>query len=155
MAGGAGAAGGVGLTGPTGRAAWRGVRAAYEASKARVVLVTKAVALRHGWRGIRSNAVAPGLVLTPALANHYGSADELGASQRLYPMPRLCKPEDVASAVVFSHRTMRPTSTAPRRWSRAGDGLHAECPVPTCLGATAWLLACESFVRATDRMRAS
>ena len=79
----------------------RGVRAAYGASKAGVVLITKAVAVQYGWRGIRCNAVAPGMVLTPALASHYGSPDELEASRRLYPMPRLCKPEDVANAVLF------------------------------------------------------
>ena len=40
----------------------RGVRAAYGASKAGVVLLTKAVAAQYGSRGIRCNAVAPGLV---------------------------------------------------------------------------------------------
>src|SRR6266545_7650999 len=45
----------------------RGVRAAYGASKAGVVLLTKAVAAQYGARGIRCNAVAPGLVLTPAV----------------------------------------------------------------------------------------
>lgn len=45
----------------------RGVRAVYGASKAGVVLLTKAVAAQYGARGIRCNAVAPGLVLTPAV----------------------------------------------------------------------------------------
>src|SRR5438105_2146584 len=49
----------------------RGVRAAYGASKAGVVLLTKAVASQYGTRGIRCKAVAPGLVLTPALEQHY------------------------------------------------------------------------------------
>src|SRR5439155_8360684 len=43
----------------------RGVRAAYGASKAGVVLLTKSVASQYGTRGIRCNAVAPGLTLTP------------------------------------------------------------------------------------------
>jgi NAD(P)-dependent dehydrogenase (short-subunit alcohol dehydrogenase family) len=43
----------------------RGVRAAYGASKAGVVLLTKSVASQYGARGIRCNAVAPGLTLTP------------------------------------------------------------------------------------------
>src|SRR3954469_2324675 len=39
----------------------RGVRAAYGATKAGVVLLTKSVASQYGTRGIRCNAVAPGL----------------------------------------------------------------------------------------------
>src|SRR3954467_15559007 len=42
----------------------RGVRAAYRASKPGVVLLTKSVASQYGTRGIRCNAVAPGLALT-------------------------------------------------------------------------------------------
>jgi len=79
----------------------RGVRAAYGASKAGVVLLTKSVASQYGTRGIRCNAVAPGLVLTPALEHHYTTPERLAASLALYPMPRLCRPEDVANAVLF------------------------------------------------------
>ena len=78
----------------------RGVRAAYGASKAGVVHLTKSVAVQYGPRGIRCNAVAPGLVLTPALAHHY-TEDQIEASRTIYPMPRLCAPEDVANAAVF------------------------------------------------------
>jgi len=79
----------------------RGVRAAYGASKAGVVLLTKAVAAQYGRRGIRCNAVAPGLVVTPALKHHYTTPETIEASLAFYPMPRLCAPEDVAGAVVF------------------------------------------------------
>ena len=78
----------------------RRVRAAYGASKAGVVLLTKSVASQYGPRGIRCNAVAPGLVLTPALAHHY-TPEQIEASLAIYPMPRLCAPEDVAHAVLF------------------------------------------------------
>ncbi len=77
----------------------RGVRAAYGASKARVVLLTKAIAAQYGARGIRCNAVAPGFVRTPATAQI--SPEQAEAVARSYPMPRLCEPEDVANAVVF------------------------------------------------------
>jgi NAD(P)-dependent dehydrogenase (short-subunit alcohol dehydrogenase family) len=77
----------------------RGVRPVYGASKAGVVQLTKAVAVQYGARGIRCNAVAPGLVLTPATAGL--TPEQKASSQRLYPMPRLCAPEDVASAVLF------------------------------------------------------
>jgi NAD(P)-dependent dehydrogenase (short-subunit alcohol dehydrogenase family) len=77
----------------------RGLRAAYGASKAGVVLLTKSVASQYGSRGIRCNAVAPGFVLTPAREGL--TRDELELVSTSYPMPRLCDPEDVANAVVF------------------------------------------------------
>jgi NAD(P)-dependent dehydrogenase (short-subunit alcohol dehydrogenase family) len=77
------------------------VRAAYGASKAGVVHLAKSVASQYGSRGIRCNAVAPGLVLTPALQNHYTTQEQIEASLVIYPMPRLCAPEDVANAVLF------------------------------------------------------
>jgi NAD(P)-dependent dehydrogenase (short-subunit alcohol dehydrogenase family) len=78
----------------------RGVRAAYGACKAGVVLLTKSVASQYGTRGIRCNAVAPGLTLTPGAVNNT-SPEYVELSLRNYPMPRLCAPEDVAKAVVF------------------------------------------------------
>jgi NAD(P)-dependent dehydrogenase (short-subunit alcohol dehydrogenase family) len=78
----------------------RGVRAAYGACKAGVVLLTKSVASQYGTRGIRCNAVAPGLTLTPGAVDN-ASAEYIEFSLRNYPMPRLCAPEDVAKAVVF------------------------------------------------------
>ena len=78
----------------------RGVRAAYGACKAGVVLLTKAVASQYGTRGIRCNAVAPGLTLTPGAVNN-ASSEYVESSLRNYPMPRLCAPEDIAKAVVF------------------------------------------------------
>ena len=78
----------------------RGVRAAYGASKAGVVLLTKSVASQYGKRGIRCNAVAPGLTLTPGAVNN-ASKEYVEMSLRNYAMPRLCAPEDVAKAVVF------------------------------------------------------
>jgi NAD(P)-dependent dehydrogenase (short-subunit alcohol dehydrogenase family) len=77
----------------------RGVRAIYGAAKAGVVLLTKAVAAQYGARGIRCNAVAPGLVLTPAVEGM--TPEQVEASYKIYPMPRLCEPKDVANAVLF------------------------------------------------------
>ena len=78
----------------------RGVRAAYGACKAGVVLLTKSVASQYGTQGIRCNAVAPGLTLTPGAIDN-ATKEYLELSRRNYPMPRLCAPEDVAKAVVF------------------------------------------------------
>src|SRR6266496_870493 len=63
----------------------RGVRAAYGASKAGVVSLARSVASQYGGRGIRCNAVAPGLTLTPALRNHYTTPEQIEASLVLYP----------------------------------------------------------------------
>ena len=78
----------------------RGVRAAYGACKAGVVLLAKSVASQYGSRGIRCNAVVPGLVLTPGAELH-ATREQIEASAAFYPMPRLCRPEDVANAVLF------------------------------------------------------
>jgi NAD(P)-dependent dehydrogenase (short-subunit alcohol dehydrogenase family) len=78
----------------------RGVRAAYGASKAGVVLLTKAVAAQYGTRGIRCNAVAPGLTLTPGAVGN-ATPEYIEAAVALYPMPRLCAPEDVANVALF------------------------------------------------------
>jgi NAD(P)-dependent dehydrogenase (short-subunit alcohol dehydrogenase family) len=75
------------------------VRAAYGAAKAGVVLLTKSVASQYGSRGIRCNAVVPGLVLTPAV--DHVTPEQIEASLERYPMPRLGEPEDVANAVLF------------------------------------------------------
>jgi NAD(P)-dependent dehydrogenase (short-subunit alcohol dehydrogenase family) len=78
----------------------RGVRTAYGACKAGVVLLTKSVASQYGTRGIRCNAVAPGFTLTPGAVGNAtrGYVDTVLPN---YPMPRLCEPEDVAKAVLF------------------------------------------------------
>src|SRR5256885_3271642 len=62
----------------------RGVRASYGASKAGVVLLTKSVASQYGSRGIRCNAVAPGLVPTPA--GEQPTPEQIEASSLVYPM---------------------------------------------------------------------
>lgn len=77
----------------------RGVRIVYGASKAGVVQLTRGVAAQYGARGIRCNAVAPGLVLTPAVEGL--TQEQMEASNKLYPMPGLCQPGDIAKAVLF------------------------------------------------------
>jgi NAD(P)-dependent dehydrogenase (short-subunit alcohol dehydrogenase family) len=77
----------------------RGVRAVYGATKAAIVQLAKSVAVQYGPRGIRCNAVAPGLTLTPAVPGI--TPEQIDASRRICPMPRLCQPEDVEDAVLF------------------------------------------------------
>jgi len=49
--------------------------------------------------GIRANAVAPGLVKTPATAALTGSEQALRISERMHPVGRIGKPDEIASLV--------------------------------------------------------
>src|SRR4051794_35739062 len=84
----------------------RGVRAVYGATKAGIVQFTKSVAAQYGRRGIPCNAVAPGLMLTPAVEGM--TPAHLEASQRIYPMPRLASPRTSPTPSWSSRRPRRP-----------------------------------------------
>ena len=76
--------------------------APYSAAKAGIVGLTRQMAADYGERGIRVNAVAPGLVATPA-------TEERIASNALFrhgiifgtPLNRLGTPSDIANAISF------------------------------------------------------
>lgn len=74
--------------------------AAYGASKAALTGFTRYVATMYGSRGIRCNAVAPGLVMTDA-ARGVMSPRRLAekAAERL--LPWAAEPDDVAALVAF------------------------------------------------------
>lgn len=73
--------------------------AAYCASKAGVVSLTRTAAIEQGRDGIRVNAVCPGLVDTPLLSQRYRDGEaEITAG---FPMPRYARPEEVASLVAY------------------------------------------------------
>ena len=86
----------------------RGVkeRCAYGASKGAVIGFTKAVAADYVERGIRCNAVCPGTVDTPSLAERIraGGNDE-AATRAAYvarqPMGRLGEADEIAQACVY------------------------------------------------------
>lgn len=71
----------------------------YAAAKAGVVMHARAAALEYGPRGIRVNAVSPGLIDRGTLATDWpeGVASWNGAA----PLGRLGRPEDIANACVF------------------------------------------------------
>lgn len=78
--------------------------AAYAASKAGLVGLTRALAVELGPRGITVNAVAPSMVVTPFTRDGRTDAefDELVRRHRaMAAIPRLATPEDVADAVAF------------------------------------------------------
>jgi 3-oxoacyl-[acyl-carrier protein] reductase len=73
----------------------------YSAAKAGLIGFTRALALENGRFGVTANAVAPGLINTPAVhaLHHFESIRE--AAEKTTPIARLGSPEDVADAVVF------------------------------------------------------
>lgn len=76
--------------------------AAYCASKGGVVMMTKALAIEYAGRGVRVNAVAPGGVETPLIAN-FGlppGGDPKQFERIMTPMG-MCRPEQVAAAIAF------------------------------------------------------
>jgi 2-keto-3-deoxy-L-fuconate dehydrogenase len=80
-------------------------RFVYGASKAAVVGLTKSVAADFVQRGVRCNAIAPGTVDTPSLAQRIDAFPDPAEARRMFvarqPMGRLAKPEEIAPMVVF------------------------------------------------------
>jgi len=74
---------------------------AYSASKAAINSLTQSLATQHGKEGIRCNAIAPGLIVTPATKDTYAKSEMGDVMLRHHLTPRLGRPEDIAAAVVF------------------------------------------------------
>jgi len=73
------------------------IGAPYSAAKAAVLCLTMTLAAEFGPRGVRVNAVAPGIIETPFLAGVPGIRDRGGQ----LPLRRIGVPEDVAGVVAF------------------------------------------------------
>ena len=77
-------------------------RVAYASTKGAIDAMTRALAADWGPKGVRVNAVNPGLIVTEmteeGLSAHPGRAEELAARTALR---RLGEPDDVAAVVVF------------------------------------------------------
>jgi NAD(P)-dependent dehydrogenase (short-subunit alcohol dehydrogenase family) len=75
---------------------------AYFASKHGVIGLTRSAALEYAQRGIRINAVCPGITRTPMVASTRGAGAEVERQLTAnYPMKRMGEPEEVAEAVVW------------------------------------------------------
>jgi meso-butanediol dehydrogenase/(S,S)-butanediol dehydrogenase/diacetyl reductase len=75
--------------------------AAYNAAKGAVVNYTRTLAIDHGNENIRANAVCPGPIQTPLADPLIAHAEISVEYQKLIPMGRVGKPEEVAAAVAF------------------------------------------------------
>lgn len=84
---------------------------AYSASKASVAQLTKTLAVELGPRGVRVNAIAPGVIVTAMTERHYTRADgtidadaraaRLAALRAVSPLDAVGEPEDIAAAVRY------------------------------------------------------
>lgn len=75
-------------------------RTAYGVSKAGVNALTLYVATSHGKRGIRANAILPGLVITDAVRAHL-KEEVLASLGKATLTPSVGEPDDIADVVVF------------------------------------------------------
>jgi len=78
-------------------------RGTYHAAKHGVLGLTKSAALEYAARGIRINAVCPGLIWTPMADQMVaaGQGDALKAMEKSIPMGRVGRPEEIATAVLW------------------------------------------------------
>ena len=77
-------------------------RGVYHASKHGVLGLTKSAALEYASRGIRINAVCPGIIDTPMVAGMLASqAEAMKELMKDVPMGRLGRPEEIAAAVLW------------------------------------------------------
>ena len=74
---------------------------AYVASKHAVVGLTKNAALDYATKGIRVNAICPGVVRTPMIDRFTGKDKAIEAQcAKVQPVGRLGEPEEIADAVL-------------------------------------------------------
>lgn len=94
----------VNISSVHGRRAWPD-HAVYEMTKAAVDSLTRNVAVAYGPFGIRCNAVAPGAIMTPALAQSFIDAPDAKARRQslelLTPLKRIGEPSEIAEVVAF------------------------------------------------------
>jgi NAD(P)-dependent dehydrogenase (short-subunit alcohol dehydrogenase family) len=74
----------------------------YATAKAGVVNLTRNVAIEYGRKGIRANAICPGIVETPLYAMMEQFARRSRAEmEQLSAIGRLIRPEEIANVVAF------------------------------------------------------
>jgi len=80
-------------------------RFVYGATKAAVIGLTKSIAIDFITRGIRCNAICPGTIETPSLAERMKAQGDVEKARAAFiarqPMGRLGRPEEVAQLAVY------------------------------------------------------
>jgi len=77
------------------------LRGAYTPSKAGVIGLTSLTAVEWGGRGIRCNAISPGMIRTPAHTEAYSNPAVVKAREAMVPLGRTGTGTDIADVVVF------------------------------------------------------
>ncbi|HEV8299040.1 MAG TPA: SDR family oxidoreductase [Acidimicrobiales bacterium] len=74
--------------------------AAYGAAKAALIAWVQSLAVELGPQGVRANAVAPGVILTPRMDAAFDD-ERRKANTEVVPIKRMGRPADIAGAVLF------------------------------------------------------
>ena len=78
------------------------MQAAYNASKAGVIHMTRSLAIEWIDNNIRVNSISPGYVATPMSVDpDFVEPELLAAWQPLFPMHRMAKPEELCGAIIW------------------------------------------------------
>jgi NAD(P)-dependent dehydrogenase (short-subunit alcohol dehydrogenase family) len=93
----------INITSIAGPLAIKGIRGRhYETAKAALTALTRSLAADWADRGVRVNAIAPGVFLTDANKRWFGEKPEFQASFEAHiPMGRLGKPDEIAPVALF------------------------------------------------------
>jgi meso-butanediol dehydrogenase / (S,S)-butanediol dehydrogenase / diacetyl reductase len=75
--------------------------AAYCASKAGVVSLTRSMALDHATSGMRVNCVCPGIIHTPMLERRFEKGQDRRETDLVPPVHYIGRAEDVAAAILY------------------------------------------------------
>jgi NAD(P)-dependent dehydrogenase (short-subunit alcohol dehydrogenase family) len=79
--------------------AWK--KHAYATAKAGIIGLMRTIALEYAAGGVRANAIAPGLTLSPRLRQRMAERPDLHANYRKRQPLGLCEPEDIAQAALY------------------------------------------------------
>ncbi len=75
---------------------------AYASAKGGVNILTKSASVEYATKGIRINAVSPGVIRTPGLEKYFEEQPKMAEQLRkVAPMQRLGEPSEIAEAVAF------------------------------------------------------
>jgi len=74
---------------------------AYTASKGAVLALTRSLAVQFGPKNVRVNALCPGPIITPLLADLFPNEEEKMKRLNRIPLGRFGQPEDIANAALF------------------------------------------------------
>jgi gluconate 5-dehydrogenase len=75
--------------------------AAYNASKAAIINLTRSLALEWGERGVRVNGISPGPLATELMATRLASPEYVRTMFERMAIKRIGTPEDVVGAALF------------------------------------------------------